>query len=142
MTISIVSGYFNPIHKGHIEYINSSKTFGQYLIVIVNSDNQVKLKGSVPFMDENHRMFVVKNLKSVDDVVLSIDTDRTVCETLKMLKQKYPTDDLYFFNSGDRTSAMSEPLEVKICEQIGINYKIIDLPKICSSSELIKNSKQ
>jgi len=141
MKISIASGYFNPIHKGHIEYINSSREFGDYLIAIVNTDNQVKLKGSVPFMDENHRMFVVKNLKCVDEVVLSIDKDRTVCETLRMLKEKYSNDTLYFFNSGDRTSAMSESLEVKVCEQIGINYKIIDLPKICSSSELIKNSK-
>ena len=62
----IVSGYFNPIHKGHIEYFNNAKALGDYLIVIVNSDKQRALKGSKEFQQEDERVFIVSNIKSVD----------------------------------------------------------------------------
>ena len=74
----IVSGYFNPIHKGHIEYINLSKKDADFLIVIVNNDFQRKLKGSKEFMDENERQIILKNIKAVDRVYLSIDKDSYV----------------------------------------------------------------
>ena len=69
--IGIVSGYFNPIHQGHIEYINAAKQDCDHLVVIVNNDYQVKLKGSTPFMDTRHRAFIVNSLQSVDEVFLS-----------------------------------------------------------------------
>ncbi len=71
----IVSGYFNPIHKGHIEYFNNAKSCGDRLIVIVNIDHQRALKGSKEFQKEDERVFIVSNIKSVDEVVLSIDQD-------------------------------------------------------------------
>ena len=77
----IVSGYFNPIQKGHIEYFNKAKACGDELIVIVNSDHQRALKGSKEFQQEDERVFIVSNIKSVDQVFLSIDEDRTVCAT-------------------------------------------------------------
>ena len=55
----IVSGYFNPIHKGHIEYFNNAKTTSDKLFVIVNSDNQRVLKGSKSFQDEKERLIIV-----------------------------------------------------------------------------------
>ena len=64
----IVSGYFNPIHKGHIEYFNNTKANGDHLIVIVNSDSQRALKGSKEFQNEGERVFIVSNIKSVDKV--------------------------------------------------------------------------
>ena len=64
----IVSGYFNPIHKGHIEYFNNAKANGDKLIVIVNSDHQRSLKGSKEFQNEDERVFIVSNIKSVDMV--------------------------------------------------------------------------
>lgn len=79
----MVSGYFNPLHYGHVEYINAAKINCDYLIAVVNSDSQVKLKGSIPFMDEVHRTNIVRNLKSVDECIISIDEDKTQCETLK-----------------------------------------------------------
>jgi cytidyltransferase-related domain len=66
-----VSGYFNPIHKGHLEYFNNAKKQSDKLFVIVNNDNQRKLKGSKDFQDENERMFIVSNIKAVDKVILS-----------------------------------------------------------------------
>ena len=62
----IVSGYFNPIHKGHLEYFNNAKAMADQLFVIVNNDHQRELKGSKEFQDENERMIIVSNIKAVD----------------------------------------------------------------------------
>ena len=69
----IVSGYFNPIHKGHLEYFHNAKSHGNLLFVIVNSDYQRALKESQEFQDESERMLIVSNLKVVDKTILSID---------------------------------------------------------------------
>ena len=79
----IVSGYFNPIHKGHLEYFNNAKEHADELIVIVNNDVQRALKGSQEFQREEERVLIVSNIKAVDKTVLSIDSDRTVCATSK-----------------------------------------------------------
>ena len=78
MRVVAISGYFNPIHSGHIDYITSAKNLGDLLVVIVNNDNQVKLKGSTPFQDEKERVKIVSNIKGVDLAFLSADNDSTV----------------------------------------------------------------
>ena len=134
----IVSGYFNPIHKGHLEYINSAKALADRLFVIVNSDYQRELKGSKEFQDEEERMIIVSNLKAVDQTILSIDKDRTVCETLRKITEEFGEEyDLAFANGGDQDNE-SMP-EGSICEEIGI--VLIDGlgDKIQSSSWLLRN---
>ena len=59
----IVSGYFNPIHKGHIEYFNNAKALADELFVIVNNDHQRVLKGSKEFQQEQERVFIVRFIK-------------------------------------------------------------------------------
>ena len=133
----IVSGYFNPIHKGHIEYFNNAKANGDYLIVIVNSEYQRALKGSKEFQNEDERVFIVSNIKNVDKVYLSIDQDRTVCETIRLIHQQLFTDfELAFANGGDQNNN-SIP-EVPVCQELGI--ELIDGlgDKIQSSSWLLK----
>ena len=76
--IVIVSGYFNPIHKGHIEYFENARKHGDELWVIVNSDLQRELKGSKAFQNEEERLKIVSSLRVVDRAYLSIDEDRTV----------------------------------------------------------------
>ncbi len=132
----IVSGYFNPIHKGHIEYFNNAKTKGDKLLVIVNNDHQRALKGSREFQKEDERVFIVSNIKSVDMVFLSIDRDRTVCATIKhVFEQLSPDYDIVFANGGDQNNN-SIP-EVPTCNELGI--AMIDGlgEKIQSSSWLI-----
>jgi len=136
--IGIVSGYFNPIHYGHIEYINSAKENCDWLVAIVNSDYQRELKGSKEFMDENHRVNIVKNLKSVDETFVSIDKDKTQCESLKYFRQKYSENELAFFNSGDRQGSNLVAPESSTCKEYNIEECVIPLPKIFSSSDLLK----
>jgi cytidyltransferase-like protein len=132
----IVSGYFNPIHKGHIEYFNNAKANGDYLVVIVNSDYQRELKGSKEFQKEDERVFIVSSIKSVDIVFLSIDIDRTVCETIRLIHQQLFADfELAFANGGDQNNN-SIP-EGPLCQELGI--ELIDGlgDKIQSSSWLL-----
>lgn len=137
MKIVIVSGYFNPLHKGHIEYFNKSKENGDKLYVIVNNDKQRELKGSKEFQDEDERIFIIQNLKMVDRVFLSIDKDRTVCETIGMIHSlEDQSDELFFANGGDQINDTIP--ERQVCDWLGI--KLIDGlgDKIQSSSWLIK----
>jgi cytidyltransferase-like protein len=132
----IVSGYFNPIHKGHIEYFNNAKANGDKLIVIVNSDHQRALKGSKEFQKEDERVFIVSNIKSVDMVFLSIDRDRTVCQTIKNVYDQLSSEyNIAFANGGDQNND-SIP-EKPICEELGV--ELIDGlgGKIQSSSWLL-----
>ena len=132
----IVSGYFNPIHKGHIEYFNNAKSLCDELFVIVNNDLQRELKGSKEFQKEDERMIIVSNIKAVDKAILSIDQDRTVCETIRMIANEYGAEyELGFANGGDQNNDTIP--ERSFCEEM--NVALIDGlgDKIQSSSWLL-----
>ncbi|MDG1091243.1 MAG: adenylyltransferase/cytidyltransferase family protein [Flavobacteriaceae bacterium] len=133
----IVSGYFNPIHKGHIEYLNNAKALSDELFVIVNNDHQRALKGSAEFQEEQERVCIVSNIKSVDHCILSVDQDRTVCKTIEKIALDFGKEfDLSFANGGDQTNS-SIP-EKPICDQLGISLVDGLGDKIQSSSWLLK----
>ena len=137
MKAIIVSGYFNPLHKGHLEYLNQSKAIADKLIVIVNNDHQRALKGSKAFQDQEERVIIISNLKAVDEVVLSIDQDRTVCDTIRHISEKFGKEyDLAFANGGDQSNETIP--EVPVCDELGIS--LIDGlgEKIQSSSWLLE----
>ena len=136
--VIIVSGYFNPLHKGHLEYFIQAKSKGDFLFVIVNSDHQRALKGSKEFQKEDERLFIVKHIKEVDQAFLSIDQDRTVCKTLELLHAQFgKTHQLAFANGGDQNNN-SIP-EVPICQTLGIELLDGLGEKIQSSSWLLAN---
>lgn len=135
-TAIIVSGYFNPLHKGHIEYFTNAKKFGDLLYVIVNNDFQRAQKGSISFQDENERLIIVRSMRLVDKAYLSIDRDKTVIETLKFISKESGGLKLGFANGGDQNNSTIPERET--CEKLGI-FLIDGLgEKIQSSSWLLK----
>ena len=133
----IVSGYFNPLHKGHLELFEKAKATGDELWVIVNSDLQRELKGSKEFMDHDERLIIISALGIVDKALISIDNDKTQCATLAKLADKYSTKyELYFGNGGDQNND-SIP-EVPVCKVKGIGLLEGLGEKIQSSSWLLK----
>jgi glycerol-3-phosphate cytidylyltransferase/D-beta-D-heptose 7-phosphate kinase/D-beta-D-heptose 1-phosphate adenosyltransferase len=131
--IICVSGYFNPLHAGHIEYFEKSKKLGDKLVVIVNNDKQSILKKGSSFMPEDERLKIIRSLKIVDMAVLSIDDDRTVCKTLTSIRPNI------FTNGGDQFNDIIP--EKTICENLGIELVDGLGEKIQSSSWLLEKSK-
>jgi cytidyltransferase-like protein len=135
MKIVVASGYFNPLHRGHVEYLEKAKKLGDYLIVIVNNDKQRELKGSKAFMDEEERSKIVAALKCVDEVTIAKDNDTSVCKTLE---QMTPVPHI-FAKGGDRYS--SEIPEGKVCQRLGIHMVDGLGAKVQSSSWLLEDKK-
>src|SRR3989344_6589075 len=128
--IVVASGYFDPLHIGHLEYLEKARKLGNKLIVIINNDFQTKMKKGFVFMSQEDRMKIIKALKYVDDVFLSIDNDESVRKSLELLKPNI------FSKGGDRK--INEIPETPICRKLGI--EIVDGlgEKIRASSDLIK----
>ena len=123
-----VSGYFDPIHVGHLEYLKMAKSLGDILVVIVNNNRQCVLKKGKFFMDENDRLEIVKAIKYVDEVVLSVDQDKTVCKSLELIRPNI------FANGGDRST--DEVPETFVCKKYKIEMVDGLGDKIRSSSSL------
>lgn len=127
--IVAVSGYFNPLHSGHINLLKEAKKLGNKLIVILNNDKQCALKGNI-FMNEQERMEILKSLLVIDEVKLAIDIDHSVCKTLELIKPHI------FANGGDRFR--NNIPEAKICKELGIKMVFnVGGEKTQSSSNLL-----
>lgn len=134
----VVSGYFNPFHVGHLDYLEAAKDLGDDLIVIVNNDKQVKLKGSIPFMSQEERLKLVSALRVVDAAVLSTDTTKAVCDSLRMVQSINSKEKIIFATGADHTpeNTVAEKL---LCESLGIEIVYgIGGEKVQSSSKLLE----
>src|SRR4051812_9438583 len=92
----IASGYFNPLHGGHLDMIESARKLGDYLIVVVNNDKAQLLKKGKVILDEQNRMRLIRALRDVDEVILSLDEDLGQALTLRKIRELYPHDELVF----------------------------------------------
>lgn len=126
--IVCVSGYFDVLHIGHIEYLEKAKSLGDKLYVIVNNDEQATLKKGRPFMPAVERVRLIRALKCVDAAIIACDKDRTVCETLRLIHPDI------FANGGDQSND-SIP-EASVCNELGIQLVDGLGAKIQSSSWL------
>lgn len=119
MKRAIVSGFFNPFHGGHLDMIEAAKEMSDYLIVIVNNDVQQVMKKDKIILPEENRARVIAALRDVDEVMIAVDQDPTVIQSLERIAQKYPDDTLVFANGGDRDSEKAIP-EGAVCHKHGI----------------------
>ena len=103
MKIVIVTGGFDPVHSGHISYLNHADHLGDHLVVGLNSDAWLARKKGRPFMPWRERMVVLGNLHMVDDVIDFDDSDGTAIDAIRRVREKYPNDEIVFANGGDRT---------------------------------------
>jgi len=145
--IVITSGYWNPLHVGHINLFREAKALGDFLVVIVNNDEQVKFKGSVPFMSEAERLEIIKAIKYVDDAFLSIDNyagdNVPISESLRTIAQKYVGDEIIFAKGGDRNFDNLPEMEKAVCKEF--NVKVVSNVggnKVQSSSWLLSAVKE
>jgi cytidyltransferase-like protein len=123
LRISIVSGYFNPLHVGHIRMMEAAAELADRLVVIVNNDEQQMLKKGRIITPLDDRLEIVRALRIVDEAVPAIDEDATVKQTLVSLRERYPSASLTFANGGDR-SATSVIAEAELCEALGIGLQL------------------
>lgn len=138
LKLGVVSGYFDPLHSGHLNYINNAKKLCDMLFVIVNSDYQAKLKKKKSFLDEDTRVDIISNLRAVDFTLKSIDKDRSVIKTLKLIHATFKNIfNIVFANGGDVD--INNLLEKNICKELNIEMIFnVGGKKIQSSSEIIK----
>lgn len=146
MRIVIVSGYFNPLHGGHLDMIEAAKKLGDKLIVIVNNDKQQILKKGKIILDEDNRCRLMGALRDVDEVYLSTDDyqlssgEIPIINTLKNIASRYRYDELIFANGGDR--GKDNIPESEVCNQYGIKleFGVGGDKKIDSSTRINKET--
>jgi cytidyltransferase-like protein len=119
---SIVSGYFNPLHVGHLRMMEAASVLTGHLIVIVNNDAQQMLKKGRIILPIGDRLEIVRALRVTDEVLAAVDDDATVKRTLRAIREKYPRTALVFANGGDRSSAARID-EASVCEELEIELR-------------------
>lgn len=113
-TLVIVSGYFSPLHCGHLDYLEAGASLGDRLIVIVNNDLQQKKKKGKVILPQQDRLRIVKALSIVDEACVAIDDDSSVKKTIESIALKNQQFNLMFANGGDRNQPSDIP-EVDVC---------------------------
>lgn len=139
MKIVLVTGGFDPLHSGHIEYFKAAKQLGDKLVVGLNSDAWLTRKKGQPFMPITERISIIENLKMVDHCILYNDDDGSSIEAIRNVKMMYPNDEIIFANGGDRTSYNIPEMSVSnITFQFGVGGE----NKLNSSSWILREWKQ
>jgi len=140
--IVIVTGGFDPLHKGHIAYMKSSKKLGDKLVVGVNSDEWLTRKKGRPFMSLEDRVSIIKELKFVEDVIIFDDADDSSTHAIWQVRKKYPNDHLIFANGGDRTKDNIPEMVVQLTDNnISFKFGVGGSDKINSSSWILEEWK-
>lgn len=145
---AICSGYFDPLHEGHLDLFDECKKIANQVWVIVNNDKQLALKKPIKVFDEMVRVRMILSLKNIDYVTLSCDNTTDIPITLgtvlhqirlPLMAHVPPTGKVCFVNAGDRNKDNSSRAEVEICNKKWCDVKYLEMPKANSSSEIIQS---
>ena len=148
MKIVIVSGYFNPLHGGHLDMIEEAAKLGDRLIVSVNNDKAQMMKKGKIILDEQNRARLMRSLRLVDEVIVSVDEDLGQALSLRKIREMYPDDELIFANGGDRDPSKHALPESEMQAIEDCNIKAVfgvgshDIEKRDSSSRINKENGQ
>lgn len=139
--VAVVSGYFNPVHVGHLRLMEAAREGADRLVAVVNNDRQQRAKKGRQITGERDRLRLVEALTVVDEAFVAPDTGPGVGESLLAVRQRYPDAHIVFCNGGDRRSAEDVPDEERrICAQAGIEMRfgVGGTDKADSSSRIIE----
>jgi cytidyltransferase-like protein len=137
MKIVLITGGFDPLHSGHITYIQAARKLAGKtgkLIVGVNSDAWLKSKKDYVVLDVDQRADIIENITGVDSVIEFDDSDGTAIDAIEQVKKMHPKDDIIFANGGDRTKDNIPEMKIK-----GVTFKfgVGGREKVYSSSDII-----
>ena len=141
--VIIVSGGFDPVHKGHIRMFREAANLGAQVIVGLNSDEWLSRKKGKPFMSRSERAEILESCKFVDQVWSMVDDDNTASDIIKQVAKTYKDKDvnIYFANGGDRKKGNVPELDV--CKDLNVVMLWgIGGGKIQSSSWLINGEEK
>lgn len=139
-TIVLVTGGFDPIHSGHIAYLQAAKKLGDILVVGVNSDSWLERKKGRAFMSLSERATILRNIVGVDFVIDFDDSDDSARRAIEMVRQSYPQDKIVFANGGDRVSANIPEMDVKD-DNLEFQFAVGGANKANSSSWILEEWK-
>ena len=139
MKIVLVTGGFDPIHSGHISYLNHADHLGDHVVVGLNSDAWLTRKKGRPFMSWRERMVVLDNLHMVGEVIEFDDSDGTACDAIRQVRARYPNDEIVFANGGDRTA---ENIPEMVFEDVEFVFGVGGDDKANSSSWILEDWKK
>jgi cytidyltransferase-like protein len=139
MKIVVVTGGFDPLHSGHIEYFRAAKQLGDLLIVGINSDAWLARKKGQPFMPIEERRAIVGSLKDVHATMTFNDDDGSARDLLVLIKREFPYAEIIFANGGDRTADNIPEMTVP---NITFEFGVGGENKMNSSSWILREWKQ
>ena len=141
--IALVTGGFDPLHSGHIQYLNSARKLADYLVVGVNSNEWLTRKKGNYFLPCNERLIILNALSLVDETIVFNDSDSTAVEAINHLKRKYIRSKIIFCNGGDRNIENIPEYEVfSQDEQVIFEFGVGGVEKLNSSSKILEKWSQ
>lgn len=139
-TIVLITGGFDPVHSGHIKYLNAAKNLGDRLVVGINSDAWLIRKKGRAFMPWSERACIIENLGMVDEVLEFDDWDGSARHAIKLVRQQHPDSHIIFANGGDRTDLNIPEMDVQD-PQLEFRFGVGGTNKANSSSWILEEWK-
>lgn len=136
-SVVLVTGGFDPLHKGHLAYLEAAYKLGDLIVVGLNSDAWLQRKKGKHFLDFEDREAVLNALWMVDEVMEFDDSDDSACAAIESLLGSFDVANILFCNGGDRTKDNIPEMRIKD-ERVEFVFGVGGTEKLNSSSKLLK----